>query len=94
MNILKKYADKINEVITWVANSLVGANTKAKGNCFLRVEPPNPFWDPGAGPASKMWFKMGTKNAAVFPLPVWAQAMRSRFAKMMGKAFFCEKRIL
>lgn len=41
------------------------------------------------GPLSYIWFRIGTRKAAVFPEPVWAQAMRSRRAIMMGIAYFC-----
>eukprot|EP00042_Codosiga_hollandica_P051259 m.626658 g.626658 ORF g.626658 m.626658 type:complete len:338 (+) comp58246_c0_seq2:519-1532(+) len=41
------------------------------------------------GPSRKMWVKMGIRKAAVFPEPVWAQAMRSRRPRMIGMACFC-----
>jgi hypothetical protein len=41
------------------------------------------------GPLSYIWFRIGTRKAAVLPEPVWAQAMRSRRDIMIGIAYFC-----
>src|SRR5579871_5742129 len=53
------------------ASSRVGARTSA------RVRP--------RGPPMR-WFRMGSRNAAVLPLPVWAHAMRSRPSRAAGMA--------
>ena len=37
----------------------------------------------------KIILRMGSRKAAVLPEPVCAQAMRSRFPMMMGRAYFC-----
>ena len=42
----------------------------------------------GGGPFSQIMERMGRRKAAVFPDPVWAQAMRSLLAMMMGRAYF------
>ena len=43
----------------------------------------------GGGPPWKTRLRMGRRKAAVFPEPVWAQAMRSLLLRMMGMACFC-----
>lgn len=43
----------------------------------------------GGGPLSNTILRMGRRKAAVFPEPVWAQAIRSRPPIMIGKAYFC-----
>ena len=42
----------------------------------------------GGGPALKMRLRTGRRKAAVFPEPVWAQAIRSRLPTIMGMAYF------
>ena len=77
------------KISTCVASSLVGARTSPIGNCFLR---PNPWLCiPPTGPFSRIRFRMGTRNAAVLPLPVWAHAIKSLSFKMTGIAFFCKQ---
>ena len=43
----------------------------------------------GGGPPQHAKDRTGRRNAAVFPDPVWAHAMRSLFPIMMGRAYFC-----
>ena len=74
-----------------MASSLVGASTKANGNCFLLL-PPYPWLPPpgggGGGPSSRIRFRIGTRKAAVLPLPVCAQAIKSLRFRITGIAFF------
>ena len=59
----------------WIANSRVGLKITAWG-----------FPTDTSLPSSNMVWSIGNKKAAVFPDPVWAQAIKSRFAKMFGMA--------
>mmetsp|Transcript_10503 Transcript_10503/g.44686 ORF Transcript_10503/g.44686 Transcript_10503/m.44686 type:complete len:252 (+) Transcript_10503:1011-1766(+) len=67
----------------WIASSRVGAITSAIGN-VLRP-PRGPPWRP----LVRMPWMMGKQNAAVFPDPVCAHAIRSLRAMEMGIAYFC-----
>ena len=67
--------------LIWMANSLVGATMMASGVWGLSP-------DLGSHPSSKMRCKMGNMKAAVFPLPVWAQAIKSRLLLIIGMADF------
>ena len=58
-------------------------NTKYKTFFTLKLK--------SSGPRAKILFKMGTKNAAVFPDPVWAHAITSRPPIIIGIANFCVK---
>ena len=67
----------------WIASSRVGAITSAFGNVF------RPPLGPPFKPRVRMPWMMGKQNAAVFPDPVCAHAMRSFPAREMGMAYFC-----
>ena len=43
----------------------------------------------GGGPPSNIWLRIGRRNAAVFPDPVWAHAITSRFPRIIGIEYFC-----
>jgi hypothetical protein len=57
-----------NASATWIASSRVGASTSA---C-------------GARPAARACARIGSANAAVLPVPVWAWPSTSRFASSGG----------
>ena len=61
----------------WLASSLVGTNIKVLRTgllgCLFAINSVN----------------IGNKNAAVFPVPLWAAARISLFFKAIGIAFFC-----
>mmetsp|Transcript_44847 Transcript_44847/g.118506 ORF Transcript_44847/g.118506 Transcript_44847/m.118506 type:complete len:95 (-) Transcript_44847:319-603(-) len=66
----------------WIcaANSRVGAKTKPHGIGFGRRDPDG--FD--GGPLRSNDSRQGTMKAQVLPLPVWAQAIRSRPDTTMG----------
>ena len=77
MPVCLPYAVKLSPI--WIASSRVGVNIRA-----LMVR-----GAPAAGRSSCNNCSMGMANAAVFPVPVWAQPSRSFFARMMGMARSC-----
>ena len=63
----------------WAASSRVGLSTRARGWPTFTLP------TPGAASFSII----GSRNAAVLPVPVWAQPMRSRPSRIGGIAFSC-----
>ena len=60
----------------WIANSRVGVRMSARIGCPL----------PRAGRLFNRW-SIGSANAAVLPVPVWAQPSTSRPASTSGMVF-------
>uniref|UniRef100_A0A182V0B4 Uncharacterized protein n=1 Tax=Anopheles merus TaxID=30066 RepID=A0A182V0B4_ANOME len=67
--------------------SRVGASTSPSGYCLRRFI--GRFGGGAAAPCLYIWFRIGTRKAAVLPEPVCAHAIRSRPDRMIGIAYFC-----
>jgi hypothetical protein len=72
------------ELVTCAASSLVGASTSARGFAAARLNDDLSRWPIPLPPAATRPLTTGRQNAAVFPDPVCAHAIRSLPASAIG----------